>query len=90
MMGQSRLSLRQLADAFPAARRVRAFNTLQARVLADENHRLPRWALFLSGAAVWSSAVAVRDQLPGRPLGITVPLSVPAGLVAGWGAEHRR
>jgi predicted dinucleotide-binding enzyme len=49
MMGQSRLSLRQLADAFPAARWVRAFNTLQARVLADENHRLPRWVLFLSG-----------------------------------------
>jgi hypothetical protein len=49
MMGQSRLSLRQLADAFPAARWVRAFDTLQARVLADENHRLPQWALFLSG-----------------------------------------
>ena len=49
MMGPNRLSLRQLADAFPAARWVRAFNTLQARVLADENHRLPRWVLFFSG-----------------------------------------
>jgi 8-hydroxy-5-deazaflavin:NADPH oxidoreductase len=48
-MGQDRLSLRQLADAFPAGRWVRAFNTLQARILADENHRLPRWVLFLSG-----------------------------------------
>ena len=49
MMGQDRLSLRQLAESFPAARWARAFNTLQARVLADENHRLPRWVLFLSG-----------------------------------------
>ena len=32
MMGPNRLSLRQLADAFPAARWVRSFNTLQARV----------------------------------------------------------
>jgi 8-hydroxy-5-deazaflavin:NADPH oxidoreductase len=57
MMGQSRLSLRQLADAFPAARWVRAFNTLQARVLADENHRLPRWVLFLSGDEQAKAAV---------------------------------
>jgi predicted dinucleotide-binding enzyme len=49
MMGTDRLSLRQLADAFPRARWVRAFNTLQARVLAGENHRQPRWVLFLSG-----------------------------------------
>jgi 8-hydroxy-5-deazaflavin:NADPH oxidoreductase len=48
-MGAARLSLRQLADAFPAARWTRAFNTLQARVLADQNHRLPSWVLFLSG-----------------------------------------
>jgi 8-hydroxy-5-deazaflavin:NADPH oxidoreductase len=58
MMGQYRLSLRQLADAFPAARWVRAFNTLQARVLADENHRLPRWVVFLSGDEQAKSAVA--------------------------------
>jgi 8-hydroxy-5-deazaflavin:NADPH oxidoreductase len=49
MMGTDRLSLGQLAAAFPGARWVRAFNTLQARVLADENHRQPRWVLFLSG-----------------------------------------
>jgi len=58
MMGQDRLSLGQLADAFPAARWVRAFNTLQARVLADENHRLPRWVLFLSGDEQAKPAVA--------------------------------
>ena len=39
-----------------------------------------------AAAAGLGSAVAIRDELPGEPLGITVPLSVPAGLVAGWGA----
>jgi hypothetical protein len=39
-----------------------------------------------AGATGLGSAVAVRDQLPGRPFGISVPLSVPAGLLAGWGA----
>ena len=37
---------------------MRAFNTLQARVLADENHRLPRWVLFLSGDEQAKPAVA--------------------------------
>ena len=58
-MGQDRLSLGQLAGAFPAARWVRAFNTLQARVLAEENHRQPRWVLFLSGDEQAKPAVAV-------------------------------
>jgi hypothetical protein len=53
---------------------------------ADLDDALLGASLLFAGAAVWGSAVAVRDQLPGRPLGITVPLSVPAGLVAGWGA----
>ncbi len=43
-------------------------------------------SLAFAGAAGLGSAVAVRDQLPGRPFGISVPLSVPAGLLAGWGA----
>jgi 8-hydroxy-5-deazaflavin:NADPH oxidoreductase len=58
MMGKDRLSLRQLAGMFPQARWVRAFNTLQARVLADENHRQPRWVLFLSGDQTAKPAVA--------------------------------
>ena len=37
-------------------------------------------------ATMLGSAVAIRDQLPGQPLGVSVPLSVPAGLLAGWGA----
>jgi len=43
-------------------------------------------ALAFAGAAGLGSAVAVRDQLPGQPFGISVPVSVPAGLLAGWGA----
>ena len=58
MMGAGRLSLRQLADRFPGGRWVRAFNTLQARVLAEENHRQPRWVLFLSGDEAAKPAAA--------------------------------
>jgi len=43
-------------------------------------------ALAFAGATILGSVVAVRDQLPGQPLGLSVPLSVPAGLLAGWGA----
>jgi 8-hydroxy-5-deazaflavin:NADPH oxidoreductase len=58
MMGQGGISLRELADTFPQGHWVRAFNTLQARVLADENHRQPRWVLFLSGDQTAKPAVA--------------------------------
>ena len=43
-------------------------------------------AAAFAAAAGLGSLVAIRDELPGEPLGITVPLSVPAGLAAGWGA----
>ena len=55
-------------------------------LMADLDDALLGASLVFTGAAVWGSAVAIRDQLPGQPLGITVPLSVPAGLVAGGGA----
>ena len=55
-------------------------------VRADLDDALLGASLVFAGAAVWGSAVAIRNQLPGQPLGITVPLSVSAGLVAGWGA----
>ena len=43
-------------------------------------------SLAFAGATGLGSAVAVREQLAGQPLGISVPLSVRAGLLAGWGA----
>jgi len=39
--GQQQLTLRSLADTFPRARWVRAFNSLSASVMADGNHRKP-------------------------------------------------
>jgi 8-hydroxy-5-deazaflavin:NADPH oxidoreductase len=57
-IGQDGISLRQLAGTFPQGHWVRAFNTLQARVLADEHHRQPRWVLFLSGDQTAKPTVA--------------------------------
>jgi hypothetical protein len=52
----------------------------------DPDRALLFASLAFAAAAGAGSAVAIRDRLPGQPLGITVPLSVPAGLLAGWGA----
>jgi predicted dinucleotide-binding enzyme/3-methyladenine DNA glycosylase Tag len=61
--GQQQLSLRSLADAFPRARWVRAFNSLSVNVMADDNHREPPWVLFLSGDQEAKPVVAqlIRD-----------------------------
>src|SRR5215469_9245244 len=53
---------------------------------ADPDAALLGASLAFAGAALLGSVVAVCDQLPGEPLGVRVPLSVPAGLLAGWGA----
>jgi hypothetical protein len=61
------------------------------RSSADRVRRNPDRALLgasiaFAAAAVLGSVVAIRDQIPGEPFGLRVPLSVPAGLLAGWGA----
>ena len=63
VFGQQQLSLRSLADAFPRARWVRAFNSLNVNVMADDNHREPPWVMFLSGDKQAKPAVAqlIRD-----------------------------
>jgi hypothetical protein len=53
---------------------------------ADPDRVLLAASVAFAGAAIAGSAVAVRGQLPGQPCGISVPLSIPAGLLAGWGA----
>ena len=53
---------------------------------ADPDRVLLGASLAFAGAGVLGSVVAIRDQLPGEPLGVSIPLSVPAGLLAGWGA----
>ena len=41
------------------------------------------WAF--AGATLLGSVVSMRDNVPGEPLGIRVPLSIPTALLAGWG-----
>ena len=53
---------------------------------ADPEGALLGASLAFAGATVLGSVVAIRDQLPGEPLGVSIPLSVTAGLLAGWGA----
>jgi hypothetical protein len=44
------------------------------------------WAsLAFPGATVLGSVVAIREEVPGRPLGVGVPLSVAAGVAADRG-----
>jgi hypothetical protein len=52
----------------------------------DTGGALRRAALGFACTVGFTSAVAVRDDLPGRPLGIGVSLSVPTGILIGWGA----
>ena len=61
--GQQQVTLRSLADAFPQARWVRAFNSLSADIMAGGNHRNPPWVMFLSGDEEAKPAVAqlIRD-----------------------------
>jgi 8-hydroxy-5-deazaflavin:NADPH oxidoreductase len=61
--GQQQVTLRSLADVFPRARWVRAFNSLSASIMADDNHRQPPWVLFLSGdeEAKPAAAQLIRD-----------------------------
>ena len=49
--------------------------------------RRVRWAaVAFVLTSVYTTVVSVRERLPGRPFGIGVPLSVPAGLLLGWGS----
>jgi 8-hydroxy-5-deazaflavin:NADPH oxidoreductase len=61
--GQQQVTLRSLAGTFPRARWVRAFNSLSASIMADDNHRNPPWAMFLSGDEEAKPVVAqlIRD-----------------------------
>jgi 8-hydroxy-5-deazaflavin:NADPH oxidoreductase len=61
--GQQQVTLRSLADAFPRARWARAFNSLSASIMADDNHRKPPWVMFLSGDEKAKPVVAqlIRD-----------------------------
>jgi hypothetical protein len=53
---------------------------------ADPDRALLGASLAFAGAALLGSVVAIRDQLPGQPFGLSIPLSVPRALAAGRGA----
>jgi len=44
-------------------------------------------AIGFAGATAHNSAVAIRENLPGEPLGIRVPISVKTGILTGWGSS---
>ena len=67
-------------------RNLRPVNSESPSASAGPDRALLAASAAFAAAAGLGSAVAIRDELPGEPLGITVPLSVPAGLIAGWGA----
>ena len=52
----------------------------------DAEATLRSAAMVFAGAAGFGSLVALREDIPGEPLGLTIPLSVPSGLLVGWGA----
>lgn len=43
-------------------------------------------ALGFAGATGYNSVVAIREQVPGEPLGLRIPLSVSTGIFIGWGS----
>jgi len=43
-------------------------------------------ALVYAATVALASVVSVRDDVPGEPFGITIPLSVPTGLLVAWGS----
>lgn len=57
---------------------------VRERVEPDRVLVAASWAF--AGASVFGSAVSVRHDLPGQPFGVRIPLSVPTGLLVGWGS----
>jgi hypothetical protein len=51
------------------------------------SERSLRWAATgFACATAYNSAVAIREDLPGEPFGARVPISVPTGILTGWGS----
>jgi len=53
--------------------------------MARSNRLLRAAALGFAGAAAHGSVVSARHTVPGEPCGLRLPLSVPVGLLVGWG-----
>lgn len=55
-------------------------------MIGDSDLALRAAALGFACVTGHNSLLAVREQLPGEPFGITVPLSVLTGSLVGWGS----
>jgi hypothetical protein len=53
---------------------------------ARRNRVLGVAAIGFASATTYNSVVAIRENVPGEPLGIRVPLSVLTGIAVGWGS----
>jgi hypothetical protein len=74
------------ADHWPGDRLV-AFEARDAAAgrMGDKS---PRWAAIgFACTTGYASAVALRENLPGEPFGLRVPISVRAGILTGWGSS---
>jgi len=56
-------------------------------IVRDDKDRVLSAAAFgFACVAAYNSIVAIREGLPGEPLGLRIPLPVSMGVLAGWGA----
>jgi hypothetical protein len=54
--------------------------------MSETNGTLSWAALGFALATGYNSVVAIRENLPGEPLGIHLQISVPSGIAVGWGS----
>jgi hypothetical protein len=55
--------------------------------MSDDRDRVLRVAAVgFACAAAYNSIVAIREDLPGEPFGLRIPLPVSTGILVGWGA----
>lgn len=60
---------------------------MMSAIMSDDRDRVLRAAAFgFACGAAYNSIVAVREGLPGEPLGLRIPLPVSTGILVGWGA----
>jgi hypothetical protein len=59
---------------------------MQTAPVTKPDRTLRTAAIAFAGAAAYGSLAALRNNVPGEPLGLNVPTSVAAGLAVGWGA----
>jgi hypothetical protein len=77
-----------LEPVFNVARAPEIVSTVvdTALMTDDSDRALRAAALGFACATLYNSVVAIRENVPGEPLGIRMPLSVSSGILVGWGS----